>query len=352
MALGVVQTNPLARALRDLRKSRWPGVKLTQDQLAAAFSKEKPVKAATISSWESTAKPTPARLNAYARFFSTRRSLEGGPHLLSEAELSAEEQAEFRTLEDRLVRLLRGDDDARNPLAFDEGPAIVICPEAPRAAQGQLARERDPNFTKLQQYADLDALLEIFGHLRASNSMLDVFHRLPGEVKSEDLSTHLILLGGVGWNQVTVRIQDEISKILPITQLEVEDVPTGEIFQVDIGPERKRFYPTWKEHSDGQERELTEDVAFLARLPNPFKIDRTLMICNGVHSRGVLGAVRCLTDSRVREANERYLAERFPDGRFALLLKVPVVANETLPPDLQNPEVRLYEWPPLDGVAA
>lgn len=61
------------------------------------------------------------------------------------------------------------------------------------------------------------------------------------------------------------------------------------------------------------------------------------------------GAVRCLTDRRVREANEQYLADRFPGGRFALLLLVPVVANETLSPDLQNPSARLFEWPSATG---
>jgi len=60
----------------------------------------------------------------------------------------------------------------------------------------------------------------------------------------------------------------------------------------------------------------------------------------------VFGAVRCLTDASVREENEKYLAERFPDQEFAMLLRVPVVTNETLSPDLQNPEARLYEWSP------
>jgi hypothetical protein len=72
-------------------------------------------------------------------------------------------------------------------------------------------------------------------------------------------------------------------------------------------------------------------------------------MCNGIHSRGVYGAVRCLTDRRVREANEQYLAERFPNGRFALLLRVPVVTNETMSPDLTNPTARLFEWPAYDG---
>ena len=68
-----------------------------------------------------------------------------------------------------------------------------------------------------------------------------------------------------------------------------------------------------------------------------------------MHSRGVHGAVRCLTDRRVRESNERYLAERFPEGPFALLLRVPVVGIETLSPDLYNESARLYEWPAKKG---
>ena len=60
----------------------------------------------------------------------------------------------------------------------------------------------------------------------------------------------------------------------------------------------------------------------------------------------MFGAVRCLTDASVREENERYLAERFPDGEFAMLLRVPVVTNETLSPDLQDPDSRLFEWSP------
>ena len=100
----------------------------------------------------------------------------------------------------------------------------------------------------------------------------------------------------------------------------------------------------------GGGRELTAHVGYLVRLRNPFKTNRTLTICNGSSSRGVFGAVRCLTDVNVREENELYLAERFPDGEFAILLRVPVVTNETLSPDLQNPNSRLYEWAPNEGV--
>jgi hypothetical protein len=99
---------------------------------------------------------------------------------------------------------------------------------------------------------------------------------------------------------------------------------------------------------DGR-RKLVADVAYVARLRNPYQFNRTLTICNGIHSRGVIGAVRCLTDPSVRAKNDKYLADRFPKGEFALLLRVPVVSTEALPCDLRDPAARLYEWEPKRG---
>jgi hypothetical protein len=199
----------------------------------------------------------------------------------------------------------------------------------------------------MRQYGDLDALIELYGHLRAENPRLDVIHRLISDVASDDFSGHVILLGGIGWNQVTARFQRAISQV-PITQMEVEQLETGEIFCVNSPEGPQRFYPEYADLGSG--KELISDVGYIAHLRNPFKINRTLTIFNGIHSRGVYGAVRCLTDVKVREENENYLAKNFPSNEFAMLLRVPVVANETLSPDLEDPTARLYEWEPDDGV--
>ena len=90
--------------------------------------------------------------------------------------------------------------------------------------------------------------------------------------------------------------------------------------------------------------ELVEDLAFLARLKNPFNVSRTLTIFNGVHSRGVVGAVLALTDEVLGPSNEEYLSRRFGDEGFAILAKVPIVSGRALAPDLQNPAMRLFEW--------
>lgn len=356
----------LARLLRGLRESHWDDTGMTQAQLAAAFSTEHQVAAATISAWESTSNtkfPNHDRLRAYARFFATRRSIEGEPKLIPESELDEAELTELRSLESRLLGQLGIEPDERpGTFTFANGPVTIICPEAPERLRGLLASERAPNFTKLQQYADLDALIEIHGHVRAANPSLDVFHRLASEADADDMQTHVIVLGGIVWNEASRRFQHALRKV-PITQLRDPELgpdetvdpklDIGEIFSVEhAGGDANLFRPVWAGEGEGDERELTEDVAYLARIPNPFNSRRTLTICNGVHSRGVLGAVRCLTDAQVRDGNEQYLADRFPDGQFALLLRVPVVTNKVLSPDLQTPDTRLFEWPPEDGVPA
>ena len=341
------QSTRLARRLRNLRESIWPERQLTQAQLAKALSSEGHVATATVSSWESAVrKPSESRIRAYARFFSTERSLDGEARLLSEDQLTPDELECFRQLESELLELFHAQDrPLQRTFQFDAGPVIVICPDVPDKARGPLADEKNANFTKMQQYGDLDALIELYGHLRAANPTLEVLPRLASEVvRGVDLSSHVILLGGIGWNKVTRHIQSVIDQV-PITQTAVEDLEDGEIFRVEASDgERQSWYPEYADLGNGTE--LIADVAYLARLRNPFRGNRTLTICDGIFSYGVLGAVRCLTDSRVRDDNEEYLTDRFPDGEFAMLLRIRVVDNAILPPALQDENVRLYEWAP------
>jgi transcriptional regulator with XRE-family HTH domain len=339
------RTAALARALRELREE----AKLTQNQLATALSEVSPVSGPTISSWESENNPkipNRARIATIARFFATSRSLTPTPHLLALPELTESEEDKRAEIEARLLGLL--DDPpaaartAPSTLVFDSGPLTVICAELPPEQRTPLADPTSPNFTKLHQYADVDPLLELWGHLRAYNPTLDVKHRISRDIRTDDMSTHVILLGGIAWNRVTRQFQDALRQ-LPITQVKGHpDVPDGDVFMVGDTP----YLPEWHDDEEEGESKLKSDVALLARLPNPFNSSRSLTICNGIHSRGVYGAVRCLTDLQVRDANERYLAETYPDGQFAMLLRVPVIANSVMSPDLLNDSARLYEWKP------
>ena len=341
----------LARRLRSLRESHESG--LSQSALARALSDDSRVAVATISSWENLTNPklpTADRLRSYALFFCTDKSVEGTPHLLDERELSTDERDRFHELLDELIDLrdaVRNQSRSSSPSMpvttsaytwdFDHGPVTIICPEAPDALSPALADPHDPNYTRMYRYADVDALIELWGHLRASNPELQVTHRLASEVSADDLSGHLVLVGGAAWNPVTARLLKTLQE-LPIAQVQVDDLDSGEIFRARGLKEDPR-----PEFINGV---LVEDVGLLARLANPFNHNRTITICNGIHSRGVLGAVRSLTDVAVREKNEGYLSRRFPGGRFAVLMRVPVLNGEAISPDFEIDETRLYEWSP------
>jgi hypothetical protein len=316
---------------------------------------------ATISSWESLTKPKlppVKRLRSYALFFCTDRSADGTPHLVPEPDLSPDEHERFEALYQELIGLRDAVGSRRgavgSPAAgfstwvFDSGPVTIVCPEVPEDERPALASERDPNYTRMYRYADLDALIELWGHIRASNPDLLVEHKLPSEVTASHMNGHLVVLGGIGWNHVTERLLKTLGQ-LPISQFEVSDLKTGEILKAS-GPGGQEFRPRWGETADGPE--LVEDVGLLTRLRNPYNHSRTVTICNGIHSRGVLGAVRTLTDDNVRERNEAFLAQQFPEHEFALLLRVLVVQGDAIPPDLEIPENRLFEWSPSEKVAA
>lgn len=339
----------LASRLKNLRQHRSP---LTQAELAAALSKEGKLASATVSSWESLKSPKlpPAdRLRAYARFFATPRSVEGQPKLLPFNELTPDEKKECEKLETELLRLrsaASGESPGEQQPTFsrswrfrDGARVTFVCAQLPSSEIGSFGDPENPNYTKLQTYADIDALIELFGHIRAENPAATVHFRTPPDVEPDDLTGHLILLGGLVWNEITGRLF-QMAK-LPVRQVN-RGLASGEIFVAGAGDEEVEFWPKWL---DQDKKILTEDVGLLARVPNPLNANRTLTICNGIHSRGVYGAVRSLTDAELRDGNERYISENFGDaGSFGILISVNVIKNEAMTPDFNSPDVVLYKW--------
>lgn len=347
----------LAQRLRQLRQQQWPDARLTQEKLASAFNAEEPLASVTVSSWESLSSPKLPprhRLLAYARFFATQRSVEASPKLLALAELTPDELAAYRRLETELLKLRSSasGDSAEDEIAFnrswhftDTGRVTFVCAQLPSEATGPLADPSNPNYAELQAYADLDSLMELHGHIRAENPMMAVNFRIPADVQTDDLTGHLVLLGGVVWNEITGRLA-EMAK-LPIRQFAHPEVLTGEIFAADANGKTLEFWPNW---ADAEHKVLEEDVGLLARVPNPLNSSRTLTICNGIHSRGVYGAVRSLTDAHLRDANERYISANFRNSdSFAILMSVQVIKNKAMTPDFSSSGVVLYQWP--EGVA-
>jgi len=344
----------LASRLRELRLDQWgPDYKLTQGALGTALGGSDPLSTATVASWENRDNPkTPQQkwLLAYAQFFATRRSIaDKAPKLVPVESFMPEEQAAYHALRNELFHLLaaaRGEPEheqvitRRSWLFADNGPVTLICARLPEEQVGALGKPDSPNYTGLHTYGDVDALIELWGHVRMENPAMKVAYKSSPEVGADDLSGHVGIIGGIGWNEVTRRIL-ELTR-LPVTQKEDRDSPLGEIFVVEVNGKERKYLPKW---SEAEPKKLIEDVGLLVRMPNPLNSNRTLTMCNGIYSRGVVGAVRSLTDEQLRESNERYLASNFSENQqFGILMRVQVIEGRAMTPDFNIPRTVLYKW--------
>ena len=309
---------------------------MTQSTLGEALGQGRRIAIATVSSWESDTSPkipSEDRLRDYALFFCTPRSRVPNPHLLGEDELTAAERTRYDEIREELF-FLREQARSHNGTkrepdghfwVFDEDPVTIVCPELPDGVRSELANPKDPNYTRIFRYGDVDALIDLYAHIKFRNPNLRVKYLLPPDVDVGELSGNLVLLGGVGWNRTVKRLYRLLDS-LPVTQEEVTDLETGEIFRLKAAPDNE-YRPQWNDPASNED--LAEDVGLLARVPNPYNADRTVTLCNGVHSRGVVAAAQCLTDETIRVANESYLRRRFPSGTFAILFRVKVDEDKT-----------------------
>jgi hypothetical protein len=280
---------------------------------------------------------------ALSRRLSELRDDEVGADERAAGDLPHAEQIESRSIAPaELDPGTDGSTTARSTFHFpDGGPIRLVCGAAAAESTGAYADPANPNYTRLHGYADPDALVELFGHIRMVNPDSDVRFLLGDEMGPDDLTAHVVLLGGLRLNPAA-RFFAHAGR-LPVRQVDDDDVENGEVFEIDRDGRPHRFLPTFLEGDPSLG--LIEDVCLLARMPNPNLRDRTLTWCNGVFSRGVLGSVRALTDAQLRDRNEEYVRTRFGgDREFGLLLRVPVFGGEASTPDLANDHHRLYAW--------
>ena len=345
-----VAPRALARRLKVLREERWPDAGLTQAHLAEAFGG---VSVSLISSWENADKPTRPpvrRLEAYATVFATRRSWDGGYlRVLPLEELTDDERDQRKKLLDELLWLREGrervpaETGTTDLWTFDDPDhrITIVCAQLPEKYRRHLsyADPESPDFVSLYTYADPDALIELFGHIRARNPGNPVTFRTSEGLEPDDYTSHLVLLGGVDFNSVTKDVIERVD--LPVEQVgRAEDAEHGG-FRVEENGRSKLIEPQLDD-----EGHLLEDVAHFYRGVSPFNRKRTVTVCNGMYGRGTLGAVRALTDNRFLDRNTGYVRERFGDVEsFSIISRVPVVGGQGLTPDWTVEENRLHEWP-------
>jgi hypothetical protein len=226
----------------------------------------------------------------------------------------------------------------------DQRPVTIVTARLPKTLRDKMpfVEPHDPDYVRAHSYADLDALIDLFGHIRAVNPSIAVNVRLADVLENDDYTTHLVLLGGVDWNDVSSDIVRRLD--LPVRQIprSDEDLYGGHF---EVGPDKTVI--TSALERIGDQITLREDVGYFFRGINPYNARRTVTLCNGMYARGTYGVVRALTHELFRDRNEEYLAERFRGAlSFGVLTKIPIAINgEALTPDWMIRRDQLFEWP-------
>jgi transcriptional regulator with XRE-family HTH domain len=332
----------LAERLRDLREQE----RLTQKQLAGILGGSD----ATISLWEkpgSDRLPPPPRLASYARLFCTSRSFVGDrPRLLNSGDLTEQERERETELYNELIALRERAQSTAVPATvkgqrsaiwhFPDAIAVsIVCSDA--AEPPPYAQHSHLNYSRYAKYADLDALVEVFGQVKADNPER-MIRILPTARLAQDFAlNHLILIGGAASDAASLFAQN-----IPLpTPEEIPGTdPVTHLFKCTVGEETREFKSTRDE-----EGTLVQDVGMIARRPHPIIPGGTVTLLSGITSRGVHGAALCFVDSHVRDTNERYLESAFGNVEsFCILMNIPVQNDVALPPNLWRENTSLYEW--------
>src|ERR1700761_1928373 len=241
----------LAQRLRALREDQWPGRRITQVQLAEVLGVSVPL----ISSYESRTKPQMpplSRLEEYAVVFACLRCFDADPpHVFDPQDLSDEERQVMDALKQDLMRR-RGDALPAGAASAGAGQANRISPTLsadpltfPREEEVTIVCSRfseeklaeipytdvdEPDYVELLTCAELDALFELFGHLRAFNPANQVNFRIAGKLAPDDLTSHLATLGGIDYNEATTSVLQMLH--LPVRQVADWSIPEGQYFEV------------------------------------------------------------------------------------------------------------------------
>lgn len=174
----------------------------------------------------------------------------------------------------------------------------VVCPQIHQP--GEFADRSNPDYTYLDNLGDTDALLEIMVFLSQyyPNATIERF-------SSEDLpeghtSSNLVVIGGPGSAEISNGICREMMSAMNSHIEYSADCEQMKVTRAVGETDNLRAeYRTNGERDPHQTSlGLRTDWGYFARFKNPLNENATVIVINGIHTAGVLGAARAFSERR------------------------------------------------------
>lgn len=231
----------------------------------------------------------------------------------------------------------------------------VVCPQIHEP--GEFAVRTSPDYTYLDNLGDTDALLGLMVFLSQYYPKATI-----GTFSSEDLpyghtAGNLVVIGGPGNTEISNSVCRQMmaamkSRVHYATDCEEMSVglrnATVVRLQAVFQPHQKRclakriisklFIPFLG--STEESRELSIDWGYFARFQNPLNEAASVLLINGIHTAGVVGASLAFGERREAIRNfEAVLAAHVDTANFECYFRVPVLNGQTKIPTIDPTNV-------------
>lgn len=228
----------------------------------------------------------------------------------------------------------------------------VVCPQIHEP--GEFATRSSPDYTYLDNLGDTDALLELMVFLSQYYPSATIERFSSGDLPQGHTSSNLVVIGGPGsageiTNQICREMMGAISSRAAYSsdceQMTVT-VPTGATVEL------RAEYRTGGQNSDDQRQlGLSKDHGYFARFENPLNANAQVLLINGIHTAGVLGAARAFSERREALRNfHAVLSSGATPTNFECHFEVPVLNGQVRVPVIDPRNI--FTAGRVDGVAA
>ena len=219
----------------------------------------------------------------------------------------------------------------------------VVCPQI--HSPGEFAERSSPDYTYLDNLGDTDALLDVMVFLSQYYPNATVERFSAADLPHGHTSGNLVVIGGPGSpgeisNDICREMMSEVDSYVTYSSDCEQMIISG---GGDGNVVHEAEYLGGSHVQECETREplgLRQDYGYFARFRNPLNENATVVLINGIHTAGVLGAARAFGERR--EALRNFLsvfASKAKTTRFECYFKVPVLNGQVKVPVVGRDEV-------------
>ncbi len=213
----------------------------------------------------------------------------------------------------------------------------VVCPQI--HDPGEYADRGSPDYTYLDNLGDTDALLEVMVFLSQYYPKATIERFSAGDLPAGHTSGNLVVIGGPGAaGDISNDICAEMMRLAASCVSYSADCEHMTVARADGKTvQLQAEYRNGRTGSaEGGRLGLQKDYGYFARFANPLNENAAVVLVNGIHTRGVLGAAMAFSERSEALRNfNAVLASGVDPTRFECCFEVPVLNGQVKVPLVQ-----------------